>query len=156
MDLDDEIDSIKVEISDDDDSNNNKNIVCGDCGRNIKNEKCLQGHMKQYHEKVICPTCGIECLGWKRYHSHKRQHESQPCNKCNKEFSPDHIKRHMRSCKGIPKPKYSCEKCDFSANVKKELQRFVNLALKLEQALLSSSGSSLNSFLAQKMQHCKS
>ena len=126
MDLDDELDDIKVEIfSDDDEINNNKNIICGDCGRDVKSEKGLHSHMKRFHEKVICPTCGIECLGWEKYHNHKRKHQSEPCNKCNKEFSPDVIKRHMKTCKGIPKPKYSCEKCDFSTNLKKEFERFV-------------------------------
>ena len=125
MDSDDEINEIKIEMSDDDEVNNNKNIVCGDCGRNVKDEKCLKSHIKKFHEKVICPTCGIECLGYEKYHNHKRKHQSEPCHKCNKEYPPDVIKRHMKTCKGIPKPKYSCEKCDFTTNVKKELQRFV-------------------------------
>ena len=123
-----EFDDIKVEASDEsEDDTNNNNVVCGDCGRNVKNEKCLKGHHKQFHEKVICPDCGIEFAGWRKYHNHKRKHVSEPCPKCHKNFSPDHIKRHMKSCKGLPKSKYACEveECDFTTNVKKQFQRLV-------------------------------
>ena len=128
MDLHD-FDDIKVEISDesDDDTINNNGVVCGDCGRNVKNEKCLKGHKKQFHEKVICPTCGIECVGWRKYHNHKRKHDSESCPKCHKQFTSDVIKRHTKKCKGLPKPKYACEveECDFSTNLKKQFDRFV-------------------------------
>ena len=127
-----DFDDIKVELSDDSDDSdndnnevNNNDIMCGDCGRHVKNDKCLKGHIRRFHEKMICPTCGIECTGSRRYKNHQRSHQSVPCTKCNKSFSPDNIKRHIKLCKGIPSPKYNCENCDFSTNVKKQLERFV-------------------------------
>ena len=124
---------VKVEVSDsddEDDANNNTGVICFDCGRYVKDHKCLKTHHRKFHEKVICPVDGIEFSGWKKYHNHMQKHQMESCPKCSKEFSRDYIKKHIKNCKGIKKDKYVCEKCnDFSTNVKKQLDRLVTQTL---------------------------
>ena len=123
-----DIDEIKVEINEIDESNDKKNdsIMCDECPATFSNNDKLVTHKKRKHLRHICGECGYVLFGRDKLHDHVRNHKSAVCSDCGLVVKSRSLKAHMNTCNKQKKVKkgrkrHVCDSCEFSADTEKRL-----------------------------------
>ena len=109
----------------------NSSLMCEICLKTFTNKRSLTMHKLIHDDRTVsCDICGKELANIKALRNHERKHSiPRNCPKCGVEIGrQDNFKRHVDSCgvdSAVEIPKYACQQCDYTTNVRNTFVRHV-------------------------------
>ena len=116
------IEDIKVDITNDDDGDESKEVMCDECSIVVDNKKLMK-HKEFAHKEYMCSECGHVVVGKQKLKDHKKSHKKGSCVVCKKEFQLKNLSSHIQLCskKASKGKKHTCETCGYAAPNRKRL-----------------------------------